>query len=106
MADRRRNRPAAPSSARAPDGSDGELDAETRAALALFNARLAQQGEAKRAERQLAAAKRAKDDAAARVRALESDPKADADARATAAAAYRDAVAAWDRARSGDSGES
>jgi hypothetical protein len=99
MADRRRNRSAAPTAS-----SDGDvtLDADTAKALALFNQRLAQQADAERAQRRIDKATRAKDQAAARVRALENDPKATAAARAEAAEAYREALDELDRAKRGE----
>jgi hypothetical protein len=78
------------------------MDDETRAALALFNRRLVQQADTERAQRRIDKALRAKDDAAARVRALEADTRAGATQRAEATAAYHAAVAAWDRARRGE----
>lgn len=78
------------------------VDDETANALALFNARLAALADQDKAERRVQKAVKAKDDAAARVRALESDTKATADQRAEAAAAYRAAVEAVERARTGE----
>jgi hypothetical protein len=78
------------------------VDEATANALALFNARLAAQAENERAERRVQKAAKAKDDAAARVRALEADTKATAEQRAEAAAGYRRAVEAWERAKSGE----
>ncbi|HEX7095451.1 MAG TPA: hypothetical protein VF183_06180 [Acidimicrobiales bacterium] len=101
MADRRRNRPATDAAA-TDDGSDLVVDAETAKALALFNQRLAAQQEAERAQRRIERATKAKDDAAARVRALENDPKATREQRNEAAAAYRAALEAWERAKKGD----
>jgi hypothetical protein len=103
MADRRRNpstnrppRPAAPLT-----GAIG-VDPETAAALALFNTRLSQQAEGERAQRRIDKATREKDQAAARVRALEKDTKATAEQRADAAAAYKAALEAIERAKNGD----
>ena len=110
MADQRRP----PSSARGPRDRSGDrrpsapltgpitVDEATANALALFNARLAAQAENERAERRVQKAAKAKDDAAARVRALEADTKATAEQRAEAAAAYRAAVEAWERAKAGE----
>ena len=78
------------------------VDEATNNALLLFNARLAAQAENERAERRVQKAAKTKDDAAARVRALDNDTKATAAQRAEAAVAYRAAVDAWDRARSGE----
>lgn len=78
------------------------VDAATNDALLLFNARLAAQAENEKAERRVQKAARAKDDAAAKVRALENDTKASAEARAEAAAAYRGALEAWERAKRGE----
>lgn len=78
------------------------IDDETRRALALFNERLAKQAEDERAQKRVEKAVRAKDQAAAHVRALEADTKATAEQRAEAAAAYRAAIDALDRARRGD----
>jgi hypothetical protein len=85
-----------------PDEKTAAPDDETRRALALFNQRLAQEAATARAQRNLERAARAKDDAAARVRALDADSKATATQRAEAAAAYHAAVAAWELARNGD----
>jgi hypothetical protein len=110
MADQRRPS----SSARGPRDRGGDrrppapltgpitVDEATANALALFNARLAAQAENERAERRVQKAAKAKDDAAARVRALEADTKATAEQRAEAAAGYRHAVEAWERAKSGE----
>ena len=78
------------------------VDAATNDALLLFNARLAAQAENEKAERRVQKAARAKDDAAAKVRALESDTKASAEARAEAVAAVRGALEAWERATRGE----
>lgn len=77
------------------------VDEETANALALFNARLVALAEQDKTERRVQKAAKTKDDAAARVRSLEADTKATAEQRAEAATAYRAAVDAWDRARTG-----
>lgn len=77
------------------------IDDDTAKALALFNTRLAAQAAQEKADRRVQKAGKAKDDAAAKVRALEADTKASAEARAEAAAAYRAAIEAWERARRG-----
>jgi phosphate starvation-inducible protein PhoH len=78
------------------------VDEATSDALRLFNARLGAQAENEKAERRVQKAAKAKDDAAGRVRNLENDTKATAEQRAEAAAAYRAAVDAWERARNGE----
>lgn len=103
MADRRRNRPTPRQSTdRAPLTGTIDVDAETAKALALFNQRLAAQAEAERAQKRIERAARAKDAAAARVRALENDTKATVEQRNEAAAAYRAALEAWERAKKGE----
>ena len=92
MADRPRNRPT-------PRPHDEQ---ETAATLALFNTRLAQQAEQEQRQRRVDKATRLKDQAAARVRALESDNAATAAERDEAVAEYRSAVAALASAREGD----
>src|SRR5690606_5237044 len=79
-----------------------DVDDETAKALALFNQRLAAQAEAERAQKRIDRAARAKDAAAARVRALENDPKATLEQRNEAATAYRAALEAWERAKKGE----
>ncbi len=78
------------------------VDEATSDALKLFNARLGAQAENEKAERRVQKAAKAKDDAAGRVRNLENDTTATAEQRAEAAAAYRAAVEAWERARNGE----
>ena len=78
------------------------VDEATNDALRLFNARLDAQAENEKAERRVQKAAKAKDDAASRVRNLENDTKATAEQRAEAAAAYRAAIDAWERARNGE----
>ena len=78
------------------------VDEATNDALRLFNARLGAQAENEKAERRVQKAAKAKDDAASRVRNLENDTKATAEQRAEAAAAYRAAIDAWERARNGE----
>jgi phosphate starvation-inducible protein PhoH len=78
------------------------VDEATNDALRLFNARLDAQAENEKAERRVQKAAKAKDDAAGRVRNLENDTKATAEQRAEAAAAYRAAIDAWERARNGE----
>ena len=78
------------------------VDEATNDALRLFNARLGAQAENEKAERRVQKAAKAKDDAAGRVRNLENDTKATAEQRAEAAAAYRAAIDAWERARNGE----
>ena len=103
MADPRRNRPPnRPPRPAAPLTGEITVDDETAAALAMFNARLAQQAEAERAQRRVDKATREKDQAAARVRALESDTKATADERAEAAAAYKASLEALERIKKGE----
>lgn len=103
MADRRRNRPASrQDSDSAPITGTIDVDDETAKALALFNQRLAAQAEAERAQKRIDRAARAKDAAAARVRALENDPKATLEQRNEAATAYRAALEAWERAKKGE----
>jgi hypothetical protein len=112
MADRRRNPPGArsprPPRPAAPLTGELTVDDETATALRLFNRRLGEQAEAERAQRRIDKAQRDKDQAAARVRALENDTKAAAAERADAAAAYKAALEALERARKGgaaDAGE-
>jgi hypothetical protein len=105
MADRRGKRsnratrgPDAPARSTGPAATDDEM----RKALALFNAHLASEAEQQRQAKRVERATRAKDQAAARVRALDADTHATAEQRAEAAVAYRDALAAWERARNGE----
>lgn len=79
-----------------------ELDVETRNALILFNARIEAQEAVERDKRRVDKAARAKDDAAARVRQLDDDSKATAEAKAEAQAAYMAALDAWNRAKAGE----
>jgi hypothetical protein len=102
MADRRRNRPENRPRSAAPLTGAVTVDDETAAALALFNARLADQAARERAQRRVDKAQRDKDSAAARVRALENDTKATAEQRADAAADYKAALEALERAKRGE----
>lgn len=77
-----------------------KLDAETEAALTLFNEYVIADREATRRKREVSKAEKAKDQAAAEVRKLENDGGS-AEAKATAEAAYRDAVAALKDVREG-----
>ena len=77
------------------------LDEETAAALTLYNTYLVADREQQAHERALRKAEKAKDDAAAAVREL-NDRKAPASETATAETKYRDAVAALQRLRDGD----
>ena len=97
-----RNRPSGGRAPSAPLTGPLVVDAATSDALRLFNARLGAQAENEKAERRVQKAAKAKDDAAGRVRNLENDTKATAEQRAEAATAYRAAVEAWERARSGE----
>jgi len=94
--------PTASARGQAPTDPPATVDTETLAALALFNSRHAAQAESERAKRRVERAAEAKEAAAARVRELERDTKATVEQRNEAAAAYHAAVAAWDRARSGE----
>ena len=101
-----RRRTHAPNSTPTPDTGEDAAAApndETKRALALFNQRLAKDADVVRIKRNVERAERAKDEAAARVRALEADTKATSAQRIEAADAYHAAVAAWDLARNGDS---
>jgi hypothetical protein len=103
MADPRRNRSAnRPARPAAPLTGEITVDDETASALAMFNARLAQQADAERAQRRVDKATREKDQAAAHVRALENDPKAGAEQRAEAAAAYKVALETLERVKKGE----
>ena len=77
------------------------LDEETAAALTLYNTYLVADREQQAHERALRKAEKAKDDAAAAVREL-NDRKAPASETAAAETKYRDAVAALQRLRDGD----
>lgn len=88
-------------------------DEETQTALALFNAGLAAASAARREVQAAAAAETArrkriedaelaKRSAAERLRALQTDTRASAEAKAEADAAYREALTAWQRATGGD----
>jgi hypothetical protein len=79
-----------------------DVDTETSAALILFAARHAALADQERDARRVEKAGKAKDEAAARVRNLENDTKATAEQRTEAAGAYRSAVEAWERAKSGE----
>ena len=79
-----------------------QLDDETRNALILFNARLVAQEESEREKRRVEKAAKAKDDAAAKVRELENNPKATAEQKAEAQAAYLASLDALNRAKSGE----
>ncbi len=70
--------------------------------MILFNARLTAQEEQEREKRRLDKATKTKDDAAAKVRQLDSDPKATADQRAAAQSAYMSALDAWNRVKAGE----
>lgn len=73
--------------------SEIQVDEETRAALLLFNERVASTAAEERAAKRIAKAERAKDDAAARVRTVNEDLGASSEAKAEAEAAYKAAVA-------------
>jgi len=79
-----------------------QLDDETRNALILFNARLVAQEESEREKRRVEKAAKAKDDAAAKVRELENNPKATAEQKAEAQAAYLASLDALNRAKAGE----
>jgi hypothetical protein len=79
-----------------------QLDDETRNALILFNARLVAQDELEREKRRVDKAAKAKDEAAAKVRQLESDPKATAEQKSEAQAGYLASLDALNRAKSGE----
>ncbi len=68
------------------------VDDETRAALLLFNERLEAAAAEERAAKRVAKAERAKTEAAATVRKLNDDPRASAEDKAEAEAAYKVAV--------------
>ncbi|MGI9607132.1 MAG: hypothetical protein ACR2P0_13425 [Acidimicrobiales bacterium] len=68
------------------------VDDETRAALLLFNERVEASASKERAAKRLAKAERAKDEAAARVRSLENDSSATAEAKAEAQELYKAAL--------------
>ena len=77
------------------------LDEETAAALTLYNTYLVADREQQAHERALRKAEKAKDDAAAAVREL-NDRKAPASETSAAETKYREAVAALQRLRDGD----
>ena len=79
-----------------------QLDDDTRNALILFNARLVAQEELEREKRRVDKASKAKDEAAATVRRLESDPKATAEQKSEAQAAYLASLDALNRAKAGE----
>ncbi|MEO8692870.1 MAG: hypothetical protein ABI658_05095 [Acidimicrobiales bacterium] len=79
-----------------------QLDDETRNALILFNARLVAQDELEREKRRVDKAAKAKDDAAAKVRELEANPKATAPQKSEAQAAYLASLDALNRAKAGE----
>lgn len=78
------------------------MDPSTADALALFNQRLTVQSDAERSERRIIKQTKIKDGAAAAVRAIEADTNATAEARNAAIEAYKEAVAALDRAKRGE----
>ena len=79
-----------------------QLDDETRNALILFNARLVAQEESEREKRRVEKASKAKDDAAAKVRDLENNPKATSEQKSEAQAAYLASLDALNRAKAGE----
>src|SRR4029453_18127284 len=79
-----------------------QLDDETRNALILFNARLVAQDELEREKRRGDKAAKAKDEAAAKVRELENNPKATAEQKSEAQAAYLASLDALNRAKAGE----
>ena len=102
MNDRRRPRtPAKPKPAPQLTGPV-QLDDDTRNALILFNARLVAQEELEREKRRVDKATKAKDEAAATVRRLESDPKATSEQKSEAQAAYLASLDALNRANAGE----
>ncbi len=82
------------------DTTDLALDDETTAALTLFNEYLAADRERQQRERRIAKAEKAKDEAAATLRALESRGVT-GERRAEAEAAYREALETWKTLRDG-----
>ena len=70
--------------------------------MILFNARLVAQDELDREKRRVDKALKAKDEAAAKVRQLESDPKATAEQKSEAQAAYLASLDALNRAKAGE----
>ena len=78
------------------------LDTDTRNALILFNTRLAAQADLEREKRRVEKATKAKDEAAARVRDAENNPKATAEQKAEAQAAYLASLEALSRAKAGE----
>jgi hypothetical protein len=79
-----------------------QLDDDTRNALILFNARLVAQDELEREKRRVDKAAKAKDEAAAKVRQLENDPKATTEQKSEAQAAYLASLDALNRAKAGE----
>jgi hypothetical protein len=79
-----------------------QLDDETRNALILFNARLVAQEESEHEKRRVEKAAKAKDDAAAKVRELENNPKATTEQKAEAQAAYLASLDALNRVKAGE----
>lgn len=79
-----------------------QLDDETRNALILFNARLVAQDELEREKRRVDKAAKAKDEAAAKVRQVESNPKATAEEKSEAQAGYLASLDALNRAKAGE----
>jgi len=79
-----------------------QLDDETRNALILFNARLVAQDELEKEKRRVDKAAKAKDEAAAKVRELENNPKATAEQKSEAQAAYLASLDTLNRAKAGE----
>ncbi len=77
-------------------------DEETRAALVQFNEGMARMEEERRRSRAVARAERGRREAAEAVKRLAGDPRASAEDRTAADAAYREAVEAWNRATRGE----
>ena len=99
-----RRRPRVPAKPKASPQLTGpvQLDDETRNALILFNARLVAQDELEREKRRVDKAAKAKDEAAAKVRELENNPKATAEQKSEAQAAYLASLDALNRAKAGE----
>ncbi|MCB0993912.1 MAG: hypothetical protein KDB21_02390 [Acidimicrobiales bacterium] len=76
-------------------------DETTTQALGLFNQFLARQADREKADKAIAKAERQKNEAAGVVRKLQDDPKATAEAKAEAEAAYRAAVDAYNALKTG-----
>lgn len=74
-----------------------QVDDETRAALLLFNERIAEARADERAAKRVAKAEREKDEAAGRVRSLGNDSSATAEEKAEAESAYKAAVEDFNR---------